>query len=75
MSQNESFTEYQLLLRNQDLPKKSPLLKFNVFIDENKIMRVRGHLKNLNYVYDNKHPIILRSAHRFTKILFNFEHK
>ncbi|CAK1593094.1 unnamed protein product [Parnassius mnemosyne] len=33
--QYDFFPEYKLLLNKQNLPKKSPLLKFNVFLDEN----------------------------------------
>ncbi|XP_052758555.1 uncharacterized protein LOC128202398 [Galleria mellonella] len=73
--QYESFPEYKLLLNKESLPKKSPLLKFNVFLDENNIMRVGGRIDNSNYSDDKKHPIILQSTHIFTKLLFAFEHK
>lgn len=73
-SQKESFNEYILLLERKPLPVKSSLLKFNVFLDESKIMRVGGRLQNSNFSYDKKHPILLQSTHRFTKLLFNYEH-
>lgn len=73
--QNESFSEYKLLLRNKQLPKKSALLKFNVFLDDHKIMRVRGRLQNSDLPYDKKCPILLQSSHHFTKLLFEYEHK
>lgn len=38
-------------------------------------MRVGGRLENSDYCYDKKHPILLQSAHRFTKLLFIHEHK
>ncbi|CAK1597961.1 unnamed protein product [Parnassius mnemosyne] len=73
--QYDSFPEYKLLLNKQNLPKKSQLLKFNVFLDENKIMRVGGRLDNSKFSYNEKHPILLQSNHIFTKLLFDHEHK
>ncbi|XP_049884023.1 uncharacterized protein LOC126379357 [Pectinophora gossypiella] len=73
--QDESFSEYKVLLRKETLPKKSPLVKFNVYLDENKIMRVGGRLDNSEFNYNKKHPIIIQSTHVFTKLLFESEHK
>lgn len=75
VSQSESFPEYKSLIYKKELPKKSSLLKFNVFLDDNKIMRVGGRLANSDYLYEKKYPILLQSAHRFTKLLFEFEHR
>lgn len=72
--QMESFPEYQLLINNQKLPSKSSLIKFNVFIDKDKIMRVGGRLGNSTFSFNKKHPIILQSTHIFTKLLFDHEH-
>ncbi|XP_047545909.1 uncharacterized protein LOC125077861 [Vanessa atalanta] len=38
-------------------------------------MRVGGRLDNANFIYNKKHPIILQSAHEFTKLLFDYEHR
>lgn len=73
-SQKESFAEYNLLLNKQPLPKKSPLLKFNIFLDEHNVMRVGGRLSNADFNYDKKFPILIQSKHRFTQLLFNCEH-
>ncbi|XP_045783622.1 uncharacterized protein LOC123879758 [Maniola jurtina] len=73
-SQKESFTEYDLLLNKKNLPAKSALLKFNVFLDENNLMRVGGRIRNSDFSYDKKHPLILQSTHRFTQLLFKYEH-
>lgn len=75
LSQAESFPEYNILIRNQKLPPKSQLLKLNVFLDENNIMRVGGRLGNSLFSYDKKYPILIQSTHRFTKLLFNHVHK
>lgn len=72
--QKESFPEYELLLHGKSLPPKSRLLKFNVFIDSNKIMRVGGRLSNSNFPHDKKFPILLQSTHHFSVILFRYEH-
>lgn len=73
-SQRESFPEYDLLFKNQKLPKKSQLLKFNVYLDADNIMRVGGRLDNSSFSYEKRHPVILHSSHQFTKLLFKFEH-
>uniref|UniRef100_A0A2A4JM97 Uncharacterized protein n=1 Tax=Heliothis virescens TaxID=7102 RepID=A0A2A4JM97_HELVI len=74
-SQQESFSEYNVLFLNKQLPKKSALLKFNLFLDEHKIMRVNGRLQYSDLPYDTKCPILLQSNHHFTKLLFEYEHK
>lgn len=73
--QDQSFPEYRLLLNKHNLPKKSSLLKFNIFLDENNIMRIGGRLENSNFSFNKKHPILIQSTHVFTKLLFDFEHK
>ncbi|XP_060806497.1 uncharacterized protein LOC106143603 [Amyelois transitella] len=55
----ESFPEYNLLLNKQSLPKKSQLIKFNIYIDENNIMRVGGRIDNSDFPIDKKHPILI----------------
>lgn len=74
-SQNNSFTEYKLLMQRKPLPMKSQLLKLNVFLDENNVMRVGGRLINSDFPFNKKHPIVVQSTHRFTILLFEFEHK
>lgn len=73
-AQIESFPEYDNLLKGNSLPVKSALLKFNVFLDKNNLMRVGGRLGNSEFSYDKKHPLLLQSTHRFTKLLFKHEH-
>lgn len=74
LSQMQSFPEYNLLLKNQQLPSKSPLIKFNVFLDDDKLIRVGGRLNNSNFTYEKKHPILLQSTHHVAKLLFEYEH-
>lgn len=75
LSQKESFPEYSLLMNGKALPKKSSLLKFNVFFDENKLIRVGGRLKNSQFNYDKKYPLLIQSNHIVTKLLFEYMHK
>lgn len=75
ISQEESFPDYNLLLAKKSLPSKSPLLKFNVFLDTNLILRVGGRLGNSEFSYEKKHPALIQSTHRFTLLLFQHEHK
>lgn len=75
LSQMESFPEYDMLIKKQCLPKGSPLNKLNVFLDKNKLIRVGGRLQNSSFSYDKKHPFVIQSTHRFSKLLFEFTHK
>ena len=76
LSQIDSFPdEYKCLLERKSLPKRSPLLKFNPFLDDQRLMRVGGRLENSDYPYEKKHPLIIHSTHQFTKLLFRFEHR
>lgn len=75
ISQKESFPEYALLLNKKELPKKSPLNKFNVFIDDQNLIRVGGRLDNSHFAFDKKHPLLLQSTHVVTRLLFEFMHK
>lgn len=70
----ESFIKCNLLINKQKLPVKSPLLKFNIFLDKFNIMRVGGRLDNSDFSYDKNHPILLQSTHRFFTLLFQSEH-
>lgn len=47
---------------------------FNAFLNENNLMRVEGRLIDSFYTYNIKHPILLQSTYRFTKLIFEFEH-
>lgn len=74
-SQIQSFPEYDFLVKNKSLPSKSPLIKFNVYLDDKRLIRVGGRLDNSSFSFEKKHPIIIQSTHQFTKLLFAFEHK
>lgn len=76
LSQLESFPEEYTILSNKgQLKNKHNLMKFNTFMDSDKILRVGGRLKNSNFSFDKKHPILLSSKHWFSVLLFRHEHK
>lgn len=63
------------LKANKSLHKKNRLISLSPFINDENLIRVGGRLKNSNYTYDVKHPILLCSKHHITKIIFEKEHK
>ncbi|XP_018376370.1 PREDICTED: uncharacterized protein LOC108769726 [Trachymyrmex cornetzi] len=44
------------------------------FLDEYDLLRVGGRLQRTNWNFERKHPILLPSDDRFTKLLFEREH-
>lgn len=48
----------------------------NIFLDKANIIRVGGRLSNaVEFNYDKKHPVLLSSKHRFSRLLCEYEHK
>lgn len=82
VAQLQSFPDVYHCLFN-DLPLKQVIDKrqinkiasLNVFMDNNKLIRVGGRLSNSTFSFDKKHPILLCSKHRLTVLLFESEHK
>ncbi|XP_045764365.1 uncharacterized protein LOC123866731 [Maniola jurtina] len=76
LSQLESFpVEYKSIANNRALKNKHNLSKLNLFIDDNKLLRVGGRLDYSEFDYNKKHPILLSGKHHFTLLLFRHEHK
>lgn len=57
------------------LDNRSNLSNLNPFIDNDGIIRVGGRLQNSDCEYNKKHPIILSSKHKLTKLLLIQEHE
>lgn len=77
VSQQQSFPEIRDALMNKE-PVKCPrnISNLNIFLDENKTIRVGGRLFNsVDFSFDKKHPVLLCSKHIFTRLLFKHEHK
>lgn len=66
--------EYDSFSRNKPINKKSKLLTLYPFIDDG-LIRVGGRLRNASQSFDKKHPIILPSKHRLTKLIITQEHE
>lgn len=76
-SQIESFpVEYDLLLKDKHIKKNSKLCKLNIFMDENKLLRVGGRIRDSTmFTYAKKHPLLISAKHWFSLLLFRNEHK
>lgn len=74
VQRNEFETEYNLLSKNQPLSNKSPLCKFNPYLDKNGILRVGGRLNKTNLPGNMKNPAILSRNGRLTQLIINQAH-
>ena len=75
LAQQEMFPEeIKLLQEKKQLTKNSSILSLTPFIDDNGLIRVRGRLQNANLSYSQKHPIILKGNHAFSKLLIQYTH-
>lgn len=50
------------------------LLSLSPFLDEQGILRVGGRMQNVSIARDKKHPIVLPSNSKYTRLLFKREH-
>lgn len=75
LSQSAHFASEIVAVRTRNsLPKASPLLSLNPFLDEAGLLRVGGRQQNSNLMYDRQHPIILHWKHPMSKLLIRTEH-
>lgn len=76
LSQQESFADvYDSLINKKSIKKNAQLLKLNLFIDKNNLIRVGGRIQDShNFNYNKKHPILISAKHCFTVLLFRYEH-
>lgn len=75
VAQRESFLdEIQNLNSSKSVGNKSKILNLNPFIDQYGLLRVGGRLSKLDCPENKRHPIILHSKHRLTKLIFENEH-
>ena len=59
-AQNNYFSqEIEAFKGHKPLPKGSPLVKLNPFLDVKNLLRARGRLENANITWETKNPIIL----------------
>ncbi|XP_071648512.1 uncharacterized protein [Temnothorax longispinosus] len=67
--------EMSSLLSGKQIRSSSKLLSLNPFVDERGLLRVGGRIQNSQVAFEKKHPIILPSDSRFTRLLFEKEHR
>lgn len=68
--------EYNLLSQNLEIPRKSPLLTFNPFLDSNGVMRINGRLSNSPMLnYEERYPILLPYHACYTRLFLSYMHK
>lgn len=69
------FDDINCLSKNIALKKSSSLRSLNPIIDSDGLLRVGGRLQNSSVSYNAKHPIILPSQHKLSKLLIQQLHK
>lgn len=75
LCQSETFEqEINYLRKRKNIPKNSPLLSLNPFLDSDGILRVGGRLENTNLSFEQRHPVILPKKHIYTEMLIMREH-
>lgn len=67
--------EYASLVSQQQLHRRSKILKLNPFMDNHGLIRLGGRLENAAIPFARKHPIILPKDHHVTHILIDKLHK
>lgn len=67
-------SEIKKLSENSELLNTSHIKNLAPFLDENNILRVGGRLKNTDYDFNVKHPILLPYNHHYTTLLFRHYH-
>ena len=66
--------EIDCLRNDLPLPKSSLLVSRNPFLDGEGLLRVGGRRELSQAHYDSKHPLILHSKHKLTRIIVSTEH-
>ncbi|XP_055633682.1 uncharacterized protein LOC129774019 [Toxorhynchites rutilus septentrionalis] len=73
--QKECFVEeWKALLKNDSVPRNSPLRWFNPYVSKDQVLRVGERLRNAAGCDDTKHPMVLPARHRFTRMLLKHYH-
>ncbi|XP_066938273.1 uncharacterized protein [Macrobrachium rosenbergii] len=72
-AQREAFAkEINALALSQPLPKGSPLVKLDSYLDEG-LLRIKGRLENAKLSFESKHPIIVPGTY-IALLLVRFQH-
>ena len=74
-AQSESFqSEIAAIKSNKNVSKSSNLKHLYPFLDEDGLLRAKGRIENSQVPHQQKHPLILKGNHAFTKLLIRMEH-
>lgn len=68
-------SEINALERGGAVSTNSKIAALNPFLDEYRILRVGGRLKNSKLQYEHKHPMLLPSDHALTRMIVIHEHE
>jgi hypothetical protein len=75
LSQIESFSEELKYIKGETKTKfKGSFIHLSPFLDSDGLIRVGGRLKNSNFNYNKKHPLLLSGKHILTKLILEYEH-
>jgi len=66
--------ELAALRRGVEIEKSSSLLKLSPFINRDGLLRVGGRIDKAPVLYDTRHPVILPSDTKITKLIINEIH-
>lgn len=66
--------EYDSMLKGISVDKKSKLFAFNPFIDEKKVIRIRGRISRAEFSFDTKYPIAIPVKCKFIELYVTYVH-
>ncbi|XP_026746147.1 uncharacterized protein LOC113507491 [Trichoplusia ni] len=70
IAQDQEFSkEIEALQKQRNVARESSLRNLNPYLDEKRLIRVGGRLRNANLSHDQKHPIILDTSDTELEIL------
>ncbi|XP_051792767.1 uncharacterized protein LOC127530320 [Acanthochromis polyacanthus] len=67
--------EIKLLSNGTQLPPQSKLHRLDVFLDQDRILKVGGRLKNASLPTSQKHPVIIPKDHHVTRMIIAHYHE
>ena len=74
-SQSHSFQkEIESLKKKKVVSRASCLRTLHPFLDDSGLLRVGGRLRNSQFAFSRRHPVILLGRHPLTKLIIRAEH-
>ena len=75
LHQEQFGEEMKSLKAEKEIPKRSKILQFSPFIDEEGLFRAKGRLGKSQLDFNAKHPILLHWKHHAIELFLQNEHK